>query len=88
MLSRKVTVKNESGLHARPANQFVKEAIRHTGCNVFIEKDGRRYNGKSIVSVLTACVKCGTEIELVVEGENEAQTLCDLVAAVESGLGE
>ena len=42
MASKTVTVGSAVGLHARPANQFVKEAIRHSGCNVFIEKDGRK----------------------------------------------
>ena len=65
MVSQKVTVMNASGLHARPANAFVKEAVRHAGCNILIKKDGKTYMGKSIVSVLSACVKCGTEIELV-----------------------
>ena len=83
MVSQKVTVMNASGLHARPANAFVKEAVRHAGCNILIKKDG-----KSIVSVLSACVKCGTEIELVADGNDEAQALQDMVSAVNSGLGE
>ena len=74
MVSQKVTVMNASGLHARPANAFVK--------------DGKTYMGKSIVSVLSACVKCGTEIELVADGNDEAQALQDMVSAVNSGLGE
>ena len=51
-------------------------------------KDGKTYMGKSIVSVLSACVKCGTEIELVADGNDEAQALQDMVSAVNSGLGE
>lgn len=88
MVSQKVTVMNASGLHARPANAFVKEAVRHVGCNILIKKDGKTYMGKSIVSVLSACVKCGTEIELVADGNDEAQALQDMVSAVNSGLGE
>ena len=84
MVSQKVTVMNASGLHARPA----KEAVRHAGCNILIKKDGKTYMGKSIVSVLSACVKCGTEIELVADGNDEAQALQDMVSAVNSGLGE
>ena len=49
---------------------------------------GKTYMGKSIVSVLSACVKCGTEIELVADGNDEAQALQDMVSAVNSGLGE
>ena len=43
MVSQKVTVMNASGLHARPANAFVKEAVRHAGCNILIKKDGKTY---------------------------------------------
>lgn len=88
MVSQKVTVKNASGLHARPANVFVKEAILHPGCNILLKKDGRTFVGKSLVSILSACVKCGTEIELIADGANEEEALCAMVAAVESGLGE
>lgn len=79
MVSQKATVMNATGLHARPANAFVKEAVRHAGCNILIRKDGKTYMGKSIVSVLSACVKCGTEIKLVADGTDEAQTLQDMV---------
>ena len=88
MVSQKATVMNATGMHARPANAFVKEAVRHAGCNILIRKDGKTYMGKSIVSVLSACVKCGTEIELVADGTDEAQVLQDMVNAVNSGLGE
>lgn len=88
MVSQKVTVKNASGLHARPANVFVKEAIRHAGCNILFKKDGRTFISKSLITVLSACIKCGTEIELIADGVNEEEALRAMVAAVESGLGE
>lgn len=88
MVSQKVTVKNASGLHARPANVFVKEAIRYPGCNILFKKDGRTFVGKSLVAVLSACVKCGTEIELIADGADEETALRAMVAAVEAGLGE
>lgn len=88
MVCETVKIINETGLHARPANAFVKEAISHKGCAISIQKDGRQFNGKSIVSVLSACVKCGSEIQIVADGENEEQALRDMVAAVRGGLGE
>ncbi|HWQ80407.1 MAG TPA: HPr family phosphocarrier protein [Anaerovoracaceae bacterium] len=87
MISKKIVVTNPTGLHARPANTFVKEAARHA-CDVSIKKEGRLYNGKSIVSILSAGVKHGNEIELITEGEGEQQAMEDMVAAVKSGLGE
>ena len=88
MVSQKVTVMNASGLHARPANAFVKEAVRHAGCNILIKKDGKTYMGKTIFSVLSACVKSGTENEMFADGNDEAQARQDMVSAVNSGLGE
>jgi phosphocarrier protein len=87
MVSEFVTVTDETGLHARPANAFVKIALAQP-CNITFKKDGRTYNGKSIVNVLTAGVRCGDEIELVADGDNERQSLDKIVAAVKSGLSK
>ena len=87
MISEKVTIINKTGLHARPANTFVRVALKYP-CAVFIEKGGRRFNGKSIVNVLSACVKLGDEILLVTDGDQEAEAMAALVASVKEGLGE
>ena len=87
MISEEVCVKNPTGLHARPANVFVKTAAR-LPCKVNLQKGARTFNGKSIVSVLSACVKCGTQITIVCDGEQEEDALRTIVDAVESGLGE
>ena len=57
-------------------------------CNVRISKGGKLFNGKSMVSVLSACVKCDTMIEVICDGEREEEALAAIVQAVESGLGE
>lgn len=87
MIKEKIIVRNASGLHARPANAFVKTAAPFR-CKVLIEKDGRSFNAKSIVSVLSACVKADTEITLSADGEDEAACIQALIAAIEAGLGE
>lgn len=87
MTSQKVTVKNSTGLHLRPAGNLCKEAMKFKSLITFHFKDGTA-NAKSVLSVLGACVKCGDEIELVCEGEDEALALTTLVNAIESGLGE
>ena len=87
MVKQEIVVNNQSGLHARPANEFVKMAA-HYPCKVTLAKGSKNYNGKSIVSVLSACVKCGSSIEIVCDGEQEEDALRDLVQAVKSGLGE
>ena len=87
MTSQKVTVKNPTGLHLRPAGILCKEAMKYKSLITFTF-DGGTATAKSVLSVLGACVKCGDEIELVCEGADEETALQALVSAIESGLGE
>ena len=87
MVSQKVIIKNPTGLHLRPAGILCKEAMQYKSLITFSFNDTTA-NAKSVLSVLGACVKCGDEIELSCDGEDEAEALKALVAAVESGLGE
>ncbi|MBQ3898658.1 MAG: HPr family phosphocarrier protein [Lachnospiraceae bacterium] len=87
MVSQKVVIKNPTGLHLRPAGILCKEAMHYKSLITFKIKDTTA-NAKSVLSVLGACVKCGDEIELICEGEDENDALKALVTAVETGLGE
>lgn len=87
MVKQRVTIKNPTGLHLRPAGILCKEAMQFKSLITF-EFEGSVSNAKSVLSVLGACVKCGDEIELTCEGEDEDEALKSLVAAIESGLGE
>ena len=87
MKKEKIVVLNPSGLHARPAGCFVKKASQFKS-RVQFEKNGNLYNGKSILSVLSACVKAKEEIELQIEGPDEEDALFAITEAVRDGLGE
>ena len=87
MLSYKVTVRNPSGLHLRPAGLLCGEAIKYKS-SVSFQYDGGTANAKSVLSVLGACVKCGDEIELICDGPDEEEALTALTEAIEGGLGE
>lgn len=87
MVSRKVTIKNPTGLHLRPAGILCKEAMEFKSSITFSFKDTTA-NAKSVLSVLGACVKSGDEIELFCDGEDEELALASLVSAIENGLGE
>ena len=87
MISQKITVNNPSGLHLRPAGALCNEAIKYDSRIEFIF-NGAKSNAKSVLSVLGACVKCGDEIELICEGEDEEEALKKMVEAIEAGLGE
>jgi phosphocarrier protein len=87
MVSQKVTIKNPTGLHLRPAGILCKEAVKYQSLITFNFKGGTA-NAKSVLSVLGACIKSGDTIEFVCDGEDEEDALQAVVAAVESGLGE
>lgn len=87
MVSQKVMVRNPSGLHLRPAGILCKEAIKFDALITFTFHNTAA-NAKSVLSVLGACVKCGDEIEIICEGEDEKEALAALVSLIEQGLGE
>ena len=70
MISKKVTVTNPVGLHARPATFFIKKANEYRS-SVWIENDSRRVNAKSLLGILSLGIVCGTEISLVADGPDE-----------------
>ena len=87
MVSEKLTVINKLGLHMRPARTFV-ETMAGFQSDVAIHFNGRRINGKSIMQVMTACIKQGAEIELECSGPDEEQMLAAAVELITSGLGD
>ena len=87
MVSKKVVVKNPTGLHLRPAGILCNEAVKYKS-KVYFRYGDNEANAKSVLSVLGACIKSGTELEFVCEGEDEEAALEGDTAAVEDGLGE
>lgn len=88
MVSQKVKIKNPTGLHLRPAGVLCKNAIEYGSVITFKYGGENIANAKSVLSVLGACIKSGDEIELICEGEDEEKALEEMVALIESGLGE
>lgn len=87
MVRKKVIVKNPTGLHLRPAGVLCNEAIKYKS-RIYFHYGDDEANAKSVLSVLGACIKCGTELEFECEGEDEKEALAAVIAVVESGLGE
>ena len=88
MVSQKVKIKNPTGLHLRPAGVLCKNAIEYGSVITFKYGGENIANAKSVLSVLGACIKSGDEIELICESEDEEKALKEMVALIESGLGE
>ena len=87
MVSRKVTIKNPTGLHLRPAGILCKEAMNFKAKVTFLYGPNTA-NAKSVLSVLGACIRNGDEIEFQCEGEDEEDALFAMCKIVEDGLGE
>ncbi len=87
MVKKTVVVKNPTGLHLRPAGILCNEAVKYKS-RVYFKYGDNEANAKSVLSVLGACIKSGTKLEFICEGEDEEAAIEGIVAVVENGLGE
>lgn len=87
MKTEKVVLKNETGLHARPASELTKLASTFK-CNINLVAGEKVFNPKSILAVMSAGVRVNTEIEIQCDGEDEEQALQALVEAFNNKFGE
>lgn len=85
--TREVIVKNKLGIHARPASMFVRLANQYN-CAVFVEKDGERVNGKSIMGLMMLAAGPGSKISIHAEGTDASEALDALVSLVERKFDE
>ena len=82
MFSRETLVNNQVGLHARPATFFIQKANEFKS-SIWVEKDERRVNAKSLLGVLSLGIIKGTSINLMADGADEEEAvnaLCDLIS--------
>lgn len=84
MITREVTVKNSVGLHARPATFFIQKANSFKS-SIWVEKDDRRVNAKSLLGVLSLGVTEGTTITIIADGADESAALKGLADMIENG---
>ena len=69
MVSKKLTLVNPQGFHMRPASLFASAMGKYSS-KVTIKFNGNEYNGKSLLNIMAACIRCGSEIELVCDGKD------------------
>jgi phosphocarrier protein HPr len=86
-LTKELTILNKSGIHARPAAMFVKVANRY-GCEIFVEKDGEKINGKSIMGLMMLAAGPGSKVTLHVRGTDASNALAELEALVKRKFDE
>ena len=84
MFVKDVMVQNQVGLHARPATFFIQKANEFKS-SIWIEKEERRVNAKSLLGILSLGIVVGTSIRIIADGADEQQAVDALVELVESG---
>lgn len=86
MVETKETVKNALGLHIKPAGELSNIALQYS-CNVYLRIREYDVNAKSLLGILSAQVKCGEEITIVCNGDQEEECLAAISAACRNGFG-
>ncbi len=87
MFSKEVLVSNQVGLHARPATFFIQKANEFKS-SIWVEKDERRVNAKSLLGVLSLGITRGVNINIVADGTDEEQAVMSLVELISSNFAE
>ena len=87
MITREVTVTNSVGLHASPATFFIQKANSYKS-SIWVEKDERRVNAKSLLGVLSMGIVSGTTVNLLADGSDENEALDGLIDLIENGMPE
>ena len=87
MITRDFTINNKLGLHARPSAQITQAASRHAS-EVWITRNGRRVNAKSIMGVMMLAAGQGSVLTVEADGPDETQAIEALAALIDSRFGE
>ena len=87
MIKRDVTITNNIGLHARPATFFIQKANSYKSL-VWIEKDDRKINAKSLLGVLSLGIAQGMTVTIIADGQDENDAVEGLVKLIDTGFAE
>jgi|SRR5437016_6810244 len=87
IMTKDFMVSNKLGIHARPAAMFVKTANRFN-CEIFVEKDGDKVNGKSIMGLMMLAAGPGSKLTVHAHGHDAAQALAELETLIRSKFNE
>lgn len=87
MISKDITIVNDVGLHARPATFFIQKANAYKA-SLWIEKEDRRVNAKSLLGVLSMGIVKGTVVTIIADGADEAEAVEGLENLILTGLND
>lgn len=87
VISKEVTINNQVGLHARPATFFIQKANEFKS-SIWIEREERRVNAKSLLGVLSLGIVKGTAVNIVADGVDENEAIATLSELIDSDFSE
>jgi len=87
MITKRITIINKLGLHARAAAKFVSHTSKFTS-EIELKKNDHIVNGKSIMGVMMLAASKGSELEITVDGEDEVEMLDDILSLINNRFGE
>ena len=87
MISKEVVINNQVGLHARPATFFIQKANEFKS-SIWVEKEERRVNAKSLLGVLSLGIVKGTAVKIIADGVDEEEAIETLSALIDSDFSE
>lgn len=87
VISKEVTINNQVGLHARPATFFIQKANEFKS-SIWIEREDRRVNAKSLLGVLSLGIVKGTAVNIVADGVDENEAIATLSELIDSDFSE
>ena len=87
MVSKEFTIKDELGMHMRPASLLSQLAAKYQS-NVTVKYNGKDYNAKSVMLLMTSLIKYDSVIEVVCDGPDEAEALAAITEFIDSGMGD
>lgn len=87
MISKEVVINNQVGLHARPATFFIQKANEFKS-SIWVEKEERRVNAKSLLGVLSLGIVKGTTVTIIADGADENEAIETLSSLIDSDFSE
>ncbi|MGN6555776.1 MAG: HPr family phosphocarrier protein [Verrucomicrobiota bacterium] len=86
-MTKEFQVMNKLGIHARPAAMFVKTANRFA-CDIFVEKDGEKVNGKSIMGLMMLAAGPGSTLTVIAEGSDASKAIAEIESLIKRKFDE
>lgn len=83
MITQEIILRNEEGLHARPATEIAKNASKYE-CDIKFDVKGTKYNAKSVIHIMSAGIKNKTQVKIICDGVDEKQALTDVLETLKN----